>query len=561
MGAPENKFVELERLLSRLHDQIASEVEIKRIESILDGDPEACEFYLDYTQMCADTELEVGTRQAVEITKNGVRESIAQSTALFFEGQSTKQILVPSWRPLPWIAAAAAVVLVGVSAFFVLGKKNPLGAGDAVAAEETALVTDEGVAIAMERVGAIFGEGGLQPKANGILPLGELRLESGIAEIEFYSGARLILEGPAVFEIDSENSCILSDGRLRAHVPPQAAGFTVTTPQIEIVDRGTEFAVSIDEDGHRTEVHCFEGELDVFAVGETPRDPKSLRKLTAEQALRIEPNGSRKLDADPMSFVSFADLAQTSLEHAAMRHEAWRGLIEEMRADDSILALYSFEDQGPRERSLVNQAAYMDQFSHGAIVGCRWTSGRWPSKGALEFNRPSDRVRVHAASPQETLTLAAWVRLDALPRRNSTLLASSKTAPGTAEWIITRDGKLSLAVRDASNKKVHRFQSGTVSNSAHLGEWHHLATVFDKASGEVIHYADGNELSRHKLPKKSEQLMIDLSEAELGNFGGKAANGSRPVRNLTGRIDEFAAFGRALAPEELRKFYEIGKTR
>lgn len=61
------KFVELEKLLSALHDGTATRADASRIETILRGDPEACEFYLDYTQMCADTDLECSATQLIEV--------------------------------------------------------------------------------------------------------------------------------------------------------------------------------------------------------------------------------------------------------------------------------------------------------------------------------------------------------------------------------------------------------------------------------------------------------------------------------------------------------------
>ena len=56
-----------------------------------------------------------------------------------------------------------------------------------------------------------------------------LRLKSGAILIEFFSGATVVLEGPADFEIISKKKGHLSNGKLNAHVPPQARGFTIKT--------------------------------------------------------------------------------------------------------------------------------------------------------------------------------------------------------------------------------------------------------------------------------------------------------------------------------------------
>mgnify|MGYP003309620184 CR=1 FL=1 len=59
MRKKENRFTELEILISKLHDGIAKDEELRRIEDMLSGDPEACEFYLDYTELCVQMDLEL----------------------------------------------------------------------------------------------------------------------------------------------------------------------------------------------------------------------------------------------------------------------------------------------------------------------------------------------------------------------------------------------------------------------------------------------------------------------------------------------------------------------
>jgi hypothetical protein len=85
-----------------------------------------------------------------------------------------------------------------------------------------------------------------------------LRLQRGLAEIEFDRGARLILQGPAALELISENETRLLNGTLTARVPHRARGFTVYSPRGKVVDLGTEFGLSVDERGG-TAVRVFEG--------------------------------------------------------------------------------------------------------------------------------------------------------------------------------------------------------------------------------------------------------------------------------------------------------------
>jgi FecR protein len=91
-----------------------------------------------------------------------------------------------------------------------------------------------------------------------------LRLERGLAEVEFDRGARVILKGPAALELLSDNGARLLSGSMTAKVPVPAHGFTVYSPQGKVVDLGTEFGVSVDGPG-TTSVRVFSGELTAAA--------------------------------------------------------------------------------------------------------------------------------------------------------------------------------------------------------------------------------------------------------------------------------------------------------
>jgi len=557
MSKIEDRFAELEILISKLHDGIANGEELRRIEAMLSGDPEACEFYLDYTELCVQMDLELGAKTPVEISNNAVPSQISQSTSLFYKGQSTKQILTPSWKPLPWIAVAAVVLIFAGSLSILINKRISVTPTEAKATESET-ITHDGLAILMESVGANFVDNGMQPtKTNGILYPGEIILESGITAIEFYSGTRVILEGPAILELTSENSAILREGRIRAQVPPQACGFSVSTSQIEVIDLGTEFGMNIEEDGHLTEVHCFSGLVNIYEDSMS-QNPKTLRSLESGEAVRIQPNSIQKIPANSMAFISYSELAQTSLENSTMRHQKWQELIEEMRADEDILALYTFEGQGPRERSLVNQVSFQSQFSHGAIVGCRWTNGRWPSKGGLEFKSPSDRVHFQSNDPYQTITLSAWIRLDAMPRRMTSLLSSSERSSNSMDWALTPKGQITLKIQNDQNKKNHSFTSSPILNRNMLGKWLHLVSVFDSSDKKVTHYLNSREISDHPFPKTGLN-SIKFSNAEIGNSSIKSLNGRTPIRYFIGRIDELAVFGRSLNKNSIGHLYRTGK--
>ncbi len=105
--------------------------------------------------------------------------------------------------------------------------------------------------------------------AGSILLSGDtIEFETGRVEIEFQQGAVVALEGPALFTVSSRNSGVLLSGRLAAIVPPWADGFCIETSRLQVVDRGTSFAVSVNAK-QEVEVAVTKGEVEVYSSGHT----------------------------------------------------------------------------------------------------------------------------------------------------------------------------------------------------------------------------------------------------------------------------------------------------
>jgi streptogramin lyase/ferric-dicitrate binding protein FerR (iron transport regulator) len=155
----------------------------------------------------------------------------------------------------------------------------------------------------------------------------ELSLEQGVAEITFTTGVKVILEGPAEFELGTQskienpkskiaNSCSLTLGKLFASVPTQAHGFTVQTPTLQIVDLGTEFGVQVRTESDpivggsavpTTEVVVVQGEVQILraevAIAQAPPDTRP-QVLKPGQSVISRPNEEvRPAQVDPAKFV------------------------------------------------------------------------------------------------------------------------------------------------------------------------------------------------------------------------------------------------------------------
>ena len=112
----------------------------------------------------------------------------------------------------------------------------------------------------------------------------ELRIESGLLEIEFRQGAVVILEGPAHLVPHDPNGATLLAGKLAAVAPPWATGFRIDTPGLDVIDHGTEFAVSVSshEGKPKVNVSVTEGEVEVLS----DEKQRNGRRLTAGEGVK-----------------------------------------------------------------------------------------------------------------------------------------------------------------------------------------------------------------------------------------------------------------------------------
>ena len=126
-------------------------------------------------------------------------------------------------------------------------------------------------------------------------------LKRAYAELEFYSGATVVLEGPVDFEILSSMEAFCWQGKLRATVPPHAQGFTIGSPRLDLIDRGTEFGMRV-EGLDSTEVHVFDGKVELYQGWQGKEAPPQ-QELTSGQAMRIAMAPKlRPIESDPMPF-------------------------------------------------------------------------------------------------------------------------------------------------------------------------------------------------------------------------------------------------------------------
>lgn len=446
----------------------------------------------------------------------------------------------PVRRPKPWhlaLAAGLSLLLTGGLLWHFAGPSR----GTARRA----------VALLNRAVNARWHPSDQAPRLGAPLEPGRLRLQSGLAQVVFYNGARVVIEGPAELQIVSSSEAVCPAGKLTAEVPPQARGFRVTSPQMEVTDLGTSFGLNVGRE--RAELHVFAGAVE-FRLAEE----RTNQNLPEGHGAIVEGRADPQLiAADPTEFEMLFELQARSVAADALRYDQWRAANQRWNRDESLRVHLDFEQGGPGVWRLPNSGAWSGRVPDAAVVGCQWLEGRWATKPALEFRGVSDRVRLNVPGQADAVTFAAWVRVQGLDRQINSLFMSDGFANGTLHWLIRHDGVLGLTV--IGGKGGHQIlASPPVMTVEQFGLWTHLAVVLDGPARRATHYVNGQPVSGHDVRHGP---PYQFGAAEIGNWNPVGFPGNDPflIRNFSGVMDEFHLFARALSEAEIQALYAHGR--
>jgi Concanavalin A-like lectin/glucanases superfamily len=319
---------------------------------------------------------------------------------------------------------------------------------------------------------------------------------------------------------------------------------------------GTEFGLNKEPD-QPVKLEVFEGKVEV-----APGGIRQSRILNAGEGVKVSARQMQPLSAaEWLEFLSVAELVQRESAELRTRYLTWRDADRSLDMDPATLVHLNFEDQRDIDRNLVNRAIGTKAGSSAMIFGCDWGEGRWPGKGALEFNSADDRVRVGVPGVFRSLTYLAWLRVDSLPNPWTALALVDTSKAGETHWQIHRDGRVEFSVRIESGKGAwERVVSQSVITRESFGKWIQLAAVYDGESRKMILYLNGQQVAARDLDRTQ---LLTLGTMELGNWAPKTqrVDAGYRVRNFHGRMDEFALLSRPLSAEEIYHLYKLGQPR
>ena len=175
-----------------------------------------------------------------------------------------------------------------------------------------------------------------------------LKFDRGRIKVNFQSGARLAIQGPAEFQLLGPNSAQLRYGVATVRVPGEIKGFVLETPYQRVTDLGTSFGVDVDRAGD-TAISVFEGEIELDGQRRLIGGQTVALTAAAEAPRAIPYAMDQFLDTWRVSFGVEQLVGNVRVASPTERHSP--GLVED---HDSLLLFPEREDVLLKQGDVVN---------------------------------------------------------------------------------------------------------------------------------------------------------------------------------------------------------------
>jgi hypothetical protein len=563
-----------ERIL-RLLDNQCDLVQFQQLQTWLREDPDAvayyCEFLQEYSAIRAQIESENISAQFEAFDKE-------LWVALSKEETEAKTIEMPKEKPqreliqkvvyTPYekrkvskFQIATFVMSTAAILFFVLFLKF---APQNYSIEVATLVDQMGVKWANSTVDLQSGDRLLTNHQS-------IGLAKGIVKIQYDDGVEVIIEGPAVFEIE-QSGIFLDYGRTYCRVSSLGLGFTVETPSSKFFDMGTEFGVQADINGS-AELHVTQGKVQLFAGSE--KQDKLSQMVTTDTAVSYNAtvHEIKSVPVEKHRFVSQIDSKTKMISRGyANRYEA---AVAEIRP----AAWYRFE-KGPA-------ALGYDEISN-TVTSCEFSEPVTLADGqamdSVQGNQSlylsgnagsgvflSDKVVKPTGS--NALSISLWIRPEAGMTRPQNIICytdhQEQTNPvRTNQLYLTPDNRVGFSVYNLHGADISMpfawWAPGAPEKAGDLriltddplplNRWFHLTACFSDTKIEL--YINGRLCASEPM-----RVRTEFYEGGYWGIGCMTADSGKirlmgPLYHYKGYVDEISFYDRLLTAPEIQSLYE-----
>jgi hypothetical protein len=400
------------------------------------------------------------------------------------------------------------------------------------------------------------------------MPDGPHSLDAGIAQINLAGGASVVLQSPVQFEVISPTLVRITAGQVSASVPHGSHGLTLITPDMKAIDLGTEFGVNVSA-SRQTHMEVFTGKVRTETAADTDT---TARIVSANQAVVIRANSERIEDdrPAPLSYVRATELQKRTAAGGDVGLQRWRAFSDALRRDPGLVAYYNFEEHADRPNVLTN-IALSSVGKHDGILGFpdapdsapRWSTGRWPGKGALQFGETRNTAVILRSDgefvPSKDMSIMFWLKrselqlpVHLLNREYHGGGSFNVSIIGTAGKRFSKGTKVLLP-----NSIYFNYGPGEISLRQMLpadGDWLLVVITLD-SNGNARFFLNGKlagEIPMTVPPGVSPVGDICLGRSALGNADAS------PSDIFHGWMDELAIFHRTLSDVEVMRIFDSG---
>lgn len=230
--------------------------EARRLDELISADQSARQFYLDFMTV----EAELHAKHSFDSTGRSLPD--ASGPHLSKTGRRLGEVLdrfhFPSWLTIAATLLGVAVLSSAATIGWVGGlasRDQPRQPLAQVSPAPRDIQSSIGAISATRNCRWTTHNGG----CGDLVHKGQrLSLQQGVAEITFNTSAKVLLEGPAVLQIDQQGGVELLSGRLAVDSPQDVESLPICAGRIRIADQGAAYGLIAESTG-AGEVHVFRG--------------------------------------------------------------------------------------------------------------------------------------------------------------------------------------------------------------------------------------------------------------------------------------------------------------
>jgi hypothetical protein len=525
----DKEILELNELCNALVDGRINEEQKARLSTLLSTREDARQFYVRSMGLSASLFSYAGEMQTAD----------PEHASLLPQESWTEKIIRPGWWQFGALAAAACVVL----GLWIGSRQTTVQQPAASSA-----APDEFVAQLTGSKECQWADADFSAPPGGRLRKGQrLELSKGFAEITFDSGAQIVLQGPASLNVDSAWAASLNNGTLKASIPAEAVGFSISNPTVEVVDLGTEFTMFADASGAATEVLVLKGEVEAQLKTTNQPPPIVLRE---KESRRFAVSGVTSVHDSEEKFAEA--IRPVRLDHFIQATDYLHWSFNETDGNT-----FNADASGT---SFPPADMHLQTGSPAAISLAHVQAGRW--QHALQFDGQSfAKAALPDISETTPHSVAFWVNV---PKD-----ANLANAYAMVAWGMNSKQFGSHPVHIGWNRNPNEGTVGVLrtdygggfalgATPLRDGRWHHVAVILipgadATTSMQVKQYVDGRLEGEGKPSPPGSKIFSRLSSATSGAVWLGCRLGIDDVRQerFRGQMDELFIADRALEPWEI----------